>query len=291
MATGCPGRWSSGTSSRPRSRTGPRSGERVAVEPADPCGACGPCLAGHANLCVAVRFAGHGTTDGALRTVMAWPARLCLAAPRRHPGRRGRPARAARRGPPRLDLARIEAGRLGRRSTAAGRSACSWSSSSGWPARRRSSPPTGSTTGSPPPASSARRRAADADGPAPRRAGPPASIEVDVAFEVAGTDDALLDALTAVRPGGRVVVVGIPAEDRTSFAGRSRPAEGPVARRLPADGRARPRPGDRARRGRTGPDGAAHHRPVPARPGGGGVRGAGGPAWAQGDRQPHGSGR
>jgi L-iditol 2-dehydrogenase len=41
--------------------------------------------------------------------------------------------------------------------------------------------------------------------------------EVDVAFEVSGSDAALSDAIAAVRPGGRVVIVGIPAGDRTSF--------------------------------------------------------------------------
>jgi L-iditol 2-dehydrogenase len=41
--------------------------------------------------------------------------------------------------------------------------------------------------------------------------------EVDVAFEVAGTDDAVLTSMTLVRPGGRVVLAGIPDEDKTSF--------------------------------------------------------------------------
>jgi L-iditol 2-dehydrogenase len=41
---------------------------------------------------------------------------------------------------------------------------------------------------------------------------------VDVAFEVAGDDGALADAIRAVRPGGRVVLVGIPSGDRTMFA-------------------------------------------------------------------------
>ncbi|HXG40743.1 MAG TPA: zinc-binding dehydrogenase, partial [Candidatus Limnocylindrales bacterium] len=40
---------------------------------------------------------------------------------------------------------------------------------------------------------------------------------VDVAFEVAGEDAALADAIGAVRPGGRVVLVGIPSGDRTTF--------------------------------------------------------------------------
>jgi L-iditol 2-dehydrogenase len=39
---------------------------------------------------------------------------------------------------------------------------------------------------------------------------------VDVAFETGG-DDALADAIGAVRPGGRVVLVGIPDADRTTF--------------------------------------------------------------------------
>ena len=41
--------------------------------------------------------------------------------------------------------------------------------------------------------------------------------EVDVAFEVAGTDDAVLTSMTLVRAGGRVVLAGIPDEDKTSF--------------------------------------------------------------------------
>ncbi len=49
----------------------------------------------------------------------------------------------------------------------------------------------------------------------PARAG---TGEVDVGFEVAGDDAALAVALRMVRPGGRVVVVGIPESDRTSFS-------------------------------------------------------------------------
>jgi L-iditol 2-dehydrogenase len=49
---------------------------------------------------------------------------------------------------------------------------------------------------------------------------------VDVAFEVAGDDDALADAIAAVRPRGHVVLVGIPDGDRTSFpAGAARRKE------------------------------------------------------------------
>jgi L-iditol 2-dehydrogenase len=55
-----------------------------------------------------------------------------------------------------------------------------------------------------------------------RRAGMeilPAAVAggVDVAFEVAGEDDAIATAIDTLRPGGRLVLVGIPTDDRSSF--------------------------------------------------------------------------
>ena len=41
--------------------------------------------------------------------------------------------------------------------------------------------------------------------------------EVDVAFEVAGTDEAVATSMQLVRAGGRLVLAGIPDDDRTSF--------------------------------------------------------------------------
>ncbi len=52
---------------------GERRGQRVAVDPAVPCGACEFCLEGNPNLCTGLRFAGHDVEDGALREMMAWP--------------------------------------------------------------------------------------------------------------------------------------------------------------------------------------------------------------------------
>jgi L-iditol 2-dehydrogenase len=40
---------------------------------------------------------------------------------------------------------------------------------------------------------------------------------MDVAFEVAGENEAVEAAVVAVKPGGRVILAGIPADDRTSF--------------------------------------------------------------------------
>ncbi len=52
-------------------------GQRVAVDPAIPCGHCEFCQRGHPNLCSSIIFAGYGTQDGALREYMAWKER-CL---------------------------------------------------------------------------------------------------------------------------------------------------------------------------------------------------------------------
>jgi len=60
---------------------GPRRGERVAIDPAIPCGVCRPCRDGYRNLCPRIRFAGHGGTDGAMREFMSWPAELLYPLP------------------------------------------------------------------------------------------------------------------------------------------------------------------------------------------------------------------
>jgi L-iditol 2-dehydrogenase len=47
---------------------------------------------------------------------------------------------------------------------------------------------------------------------------PVSGLGADVAFEVAGNDDAVRIALESVRPGGRVVLAGIPDDDTTTFS-------------------------------------------------------------------------
>ena len=74
---------------------------------------------------------------------------------------------------------------------------------------------------------------------------------LEVAFEAAGDDGAVDDAVASLRPGGRLVLVGIPDDDRTSFRAsaarrkgltlllsrRMRAADLPRALRLAAEGR------------------------------------------------------
>jgi len=52
---------------------GPRTGERVAIDPSVPCGHCDTCARGLGHLCPDVRFLGYATGDGAMRDYLAWP--------------------------------------------------------------------------------------------------------------------------------------------------------------------------------------------------------------------------
>lgn len=180
---------------------GPRHGERVAVDPAIPCEACEMCRLGHPNLCPTVRFAGHGSLDGGLREYVAWPtARL-------HPlpdelsdadGAMLEPLGVALHA---LDLGHLRVGMT------VGVYGCG---------------PIGLLLVQL--ALRAGARTVVAADPLPHRAEAAASFgaellagEVDVAFEVAGTDSAVEAAMVAARPGARVVLVGIPDGDTTTF--------------------------------------------------------------------------
>lgn len=64
-----------------RIESGPRAGQRVAIDPAIPCGRCDQCAAGRGHLCRALRFSGYGETDGSLRELIAWPVRSLVPVP------------------------------------------------------------------------------------------------------------------------------------------------------------------------------------------------------------------
>jgi L-iditol 2-dehydrogenase len=194
--------------------SGPRAGERVALDPALPCGRCAVCAAGLPHLCPAIRFAGHGGTDGALRTRLAWPERLAHPIPDAIPD-----AEAALLEPLGVALHALDLGHV-RAGTTAGVFGCgpiglllvqalaalgaeTVVATDPLPHRRAAAETSGAGRGVDP--------AALVDMPLP------GGLGVDVAFEAAGTDEALADAIAAARPGGRVVLVGIPGGDRTSF--------------------------------------------------------------------------
>ena len=232
---------------------GPRAGERVAADPADPCGQCEPCRRGRSNICIATRFAGFGTTDGALRSVMPWPSHLLHRVPDPIGDDEAALLEALGVAIHALDLAPITVGaRVGVYGSGPlgllliqllRLSGASVIVATDRLAHRVAAARTlGATHGF----------VVGASPLTPTPAADVRDVPVDVAFEVAGDDDAIADAIGAVRPGGRVVLVGIPDDDRTHVPGRRCPAEGAVVPRLPPHGRNRPAAGDRAGRCRHG---------------------------------------
>ena len=202
-----------------RIESGPRAGERVAVDPAVSCGGCDMCAAGFPNLCRAVVFAGHGTTDGALRTHLAWPERCLVPLPDRVSDAEGpllEPLGVALHG---ADLGHVAPGQ------SAGVFGCG-------PIgllligalRAYGADPIYATDLLPHRVEAARAAGATAAVQATAAGTERAWVGeltgdrgVDVAFETGGTDEAVGTAIATVRPGGRVVLIGIPSNERTSF--------------------------------------------------------------------------
>ncbi|HEY2490792.1 MAG TPA: alcohol dehydrogenase catalytic domain-containing protein [Streptosporangiaceae bacterium] len=186
---------------------GPHRGRRVAIDPAIPDETCPQCRRGYRNLCPQVRFAGHGVTDGGLREFLAWPTSLLYPLPDVLSDADGallEPLGVALHA---LDLGHL---RLGQSAAVIGCGPIGLMLIqlllAGGAARVVAADPLPH-----------RLRAAARFGA--REAGPePAGDGVDTAFEAAGTDDAVDAAMTMVRPGGRVVLAGIPGGgDRISF--------------------------------------------------------------------------
>jgi L-iditol 2-dehydrogenase len=201
-----------------RIAAGPRAGERVALDPAIPCLRCELCLDGKPHLCGSLVFAGHGKTDGALRTHMAWPERCLVTMPDNLSDAEGplleplgvaihavdlvglRPGQSAGVfgcGPIGLMLVELL------RSSGAGTIVATDLLAH----RVAKAAELGATLALRPDGGAERRAVMDATG----------GRGVDVAFDVSGSDDAIDTAIATVRPGGTVVLVGIPSTDRSSF--------------------------------------------------------------------------
>jgi L-iditol 2-dehydrogenase len=196
---------------------GPRRGTRVAIDPAIPCGACRPCRDGYRNLCSRIRFAGHGSQDGALRELMTWPAHLLHPLPAGLSDADGAMLEPLGVAIHALDLGHL---RLGASAVVAGcgplgllliqvlraAGARQITAFEPLPHRRAAATRFGASAAISPAEVTAAGdlRGALGDG-------------ADVSFEVAGTDAAVQLAMMAARPGGRVVLGGIPDSDRTTF--------------------------------------------------------------------------
>jgi|HubBroStandDraft_1064217.scaffolds.fasta_scaffold04348_9 L-iditol 2-dehydrogenase len=197
--------------------SGPRRGERVAIDPAIACGTCWQCRSGYRNLCVEIQFAGHGLVDGAMREYLAWPSHLLHRLPDSLTDADGAlleplgvAIHAADLGHLRLagSAAVVGCGPIGllliQVLRAAG--AASVIAFDPLPHRLEAAVRFGAEVAADP------VQAAEADGIGELTHG-----GVDVAFEMAGTDAGVQLAMSAVRPGGRVVLGGIPGEDWIRF--------------------------------------------------------------------------
>lgn len=183
--------------------SGERTGERVVVDPAIPCLACEQCIDGRANLCSELRFAGHVPENGALAAAMNWPERCLVPLPDTvsdEVGTLSEPLGVALHA---IDLAGLSAptaigvvgcGPVGLLTILALRATRSDSVAAVELLEHR------------------RRVAGDLGAEVGEIQGEP-----EVVFETAGTDEAVARAVDWVRPGGRILMVGIPSSDITGL--------------------------------------------------------------------------
>jgi L-iditol 2-dehydrogenase len=192
-------------------------GQRVAVDPSIPCGTCEYCQRGDPNLCDHLIFAGHGDQDGALRQQLAWP-HTCL-----HPlpdglsdadGTLLEPLGIALHA---VDLAHLRVGMsvgvfgcgpIGllviQLAKLAGASKVL--ATDILPHRLQVASSLGSDEAQLVTGRLDEREFTRLNG-----------MGLDLVFEAAGENAAVEMAIAAVRPGGKVILIGIPSDDRTSF--------------------------------------------------------------------------
>jgi L-iditol 2-dehydrogenase len=199
-------------------QSGPRQGERVAIDPTVACGECTFCREGNPHFCEHLSFAGYGSTDGFLREQIAWRER-CL-----HPlpdtlsdpeGAMLEPLGVAIHA---HDLSKM---RLGMRVGVFGcgpigllliqlarlSGATQIIATDRLPHRLEAARHCGATEVF----QSFHGEENEAIWAATRHEG------VHVAFESAGENEAVETAIASARRGGKVILVGIPSDDRTAF--------------------------------------------------------------------------
>jgi L-iditol 2-dehydrogenase len=197
---------------------GERHGERVAVDPAIPCDSCEFCLEGNPNLCPAVRFAGHSSQDGALREYVAWPAGCLHTLPDSLSDVEG-----AMLEPLGVAIHAVDLGQIGAGMTVGvfgcgpiGLLAMQVARASGatnilctekLPHRLEAARSLGATAVFQAEGGQEVGEVLEATG----------GRGLDVAIEASNENAAVEAAIAACKPGGRVVLVGIPDDDRTRF--------------------------------------------------------------------------
>jgi L-iditol 2-dehydrogenase len=195
--------------------SGRRAGQRVVVDPAVPCRTCPPCRDGNPNLCVRVTFAGHGRTDGGLREQMSWPADRLHSVPDSLSDESIpmlEPLGVAMHA---LDLAHqrvaevvgiVGCGPIGLMAIqlALVGGARAVVATEPLAHRRAAAAAAGAIAVAPTDAAAAADEIAAGRG-------------LDVVVEIAGTDSGVQSAIDLAKPGGRIVLAGIPGGDETTF--------------------------------------------------------------------------
>jgi L-iditol 2-dehydrogenase len=199
---------------------GPRNGQRVAIDPAIPCARCEFCQEGNPNLCTALRFMGHAPHDGALRQYVAWPEHCLVPLPDSMSGLEGvmlEPLGVALysvdcgKVDPGMSIAVFGCGTIGlsviQVAQAAGASNIFATDLPSVPHRIKAARSFGAIVLETSEGKEVEeiRKATGGRG-------------VDVVFEAAGDPEAVEAAVAAVKPGGRVILIGIATEDRTAFS-------------------------------------------------------------------------
>lgn len=195
------------------------AGQRVAIDPAIPCGRCEFCEHGHPNLCENMIFAGHGQQDGALREWMAWNEKSLFPIPDSISDAEGAMLEPLGVAIHSVDLGKIKAGmtvgvfgcgpiglliiQMAKLSGAVNIIATDKlvhrvEAAKGFGASHAFLVGDSSQL-------SEIRAATNGRG-------------VDVAFEAAGTQEAVDASVAAVASGGKVILAGIPNDDKTSFS-------------------------------------------------------------------------
>jgi len=186
---------------------GPRRGERVAIDPAIPCERCRACRDGYRNLCYRLRFSGHGATDGMMRELMAWPTAQLYPLPDQVSDSDGAMLEPLGVAVHSVDLGHLPFG---------GTAAVIGCGPIGLLLIRLLMVAGASRVLAFEPLAHRLQAAARLGA----EEGDPDDLQepdVDVAFEAAGNDEAVQLAMACVRPGGRVVLAGIPGADAIRF--------------------------------------------------------------------------
>lgn len=199
--------------------SGDLKGTRVAVDPTVPCDTCEFCLRGDPNLCPDHYFAGQAPQDGALREYIAWPMKTIIPIPDSISDEEAAILEPLGVAIHNVDLGKVKPGMI------VGVYGCG-------PiglltiqmARVAGASEIIATDILPHRLDTAKEYGAhktylatpEGDERAPILIGTH-RLGVDVAFEVAGENAAVETAVETVKPGGRVILCGIPTTNLTSF--------------------------------------------------------------------------